>query len=203
VAIKAIGFDYGGVVKGVPGTVHTKAMCELLGVDIEDYRAAYFAHNKDVNRGDISWEQLWRLVLGELGKTEYLQRAIALDQARVADDKSKINTNVLDLADKLRAGGYKVGMLSNNTLEAGVAMRQMGIDKHFDVFHVSAETRLVKPEPEAFRYFAECLGVGMNEFVFIDDAQKSLSTAEECGFVPILYTDYESLIGSLSKVGVI
>ena len=35
-------------------------------------------------------------------------------------------------------------------LEMGKRIRELNIDKHFDVFHISAETKLVKPEIKAF-----------------------------------------------------
>lgn len=82
-------------------------------------------------------------------------------------------------------------------------MRRQGLEKHFDVFQISAETKLMKPQPEAFRHFAEALGVSVTELVFVDDAEKSLSTATECGFTSILFTGKEDLIGQLQSFGIL
>ena len=39
---KAIGFDYGGVIAGVPGKEFNKRVCEFLNVRLDQYREAYF-----------------------------------------------------------------------------------------------------------------------------------------------------------------
>lgn len=197
---KAIGFDYGGVVKGRPGSFFTVKICKMLGITKEQYQDAYFRHNKKVNRGEITWTELWTQVLTELGHPDKVEAVMALSNS-VFDQK--INNNVVSLVDRLRDKGYRVGLLSNNTTEAGQKMRELGIDKHFDVLHVSAETGLVKPEPDAFYHFAKALNVPIKELIFIDDAEKSLSTANQCGFIPILFESYDKLITQLDSLKVL
>lgn len=199
---KAIGFDWGGVIKGRLGSNFNKEVCEVIGVDIENFRQAYFTHNKDVNRGDIDWPELWRRVLGDLDKVEFVDQVLAINQERSTNLPEQINFKIIDLVDNLKKKGYRVGLLSNNTLKAGKDLRGLGIDKHFDVFHISAETRLVKPELEAFELFVSELGVQTNELIFIDDAEKSLSTSKECGFTPVLYTGYDNLLDQLKSLGI-
>lgn len=197
---RAIGFDYGGVIKGLPGSVFNRDVSALLGVTVDRYQKAYFAHNKKVNRGEVTWEELWSLVLDELGKADKLDALLALTKT-YADAQN--NQDVLDLVDDLRQKGYKTGLLSNNAHEAAAQMRQNGIDTHFDVFQVSAETGLVKPEPAAFESFASALGTRLSELIFIDDSSKSLSTATECGFTPILFTSYAHLHKALTDLGIL
>jgi hypothetical protein len=122
----------------------------------------------------------------------------------VADMRVAKQTNqeVLELIDRLRAKGYKTGLLSNNNQQAADKMRTDGLDKHFDVFIVSAEVGVMKPDPEIFNLFAERLGVKLPELVFIDDSKRSLSASEECGFAPVLFESYEQLVKELSKRGV-
>lgn len=123
-----------------------------------------------------------------------------LSQDFSADD---LNQNVLDLVDKLHNLGYRTGLLSNNSREKASMMRAEGLDSHFDVFHISAETGYVKPEPEAFSYLADELGVDLNELVFIDDSENSLSTAADCGYTPILFESYDQLARELTELGII
>lgn len=197
---KAVGFDWGGVLNGKPGKFFGQKVSELLGTTHEKYLEAYFHHNKKINRGEVTWEELWSLVLTELGQPEKVQEIMKISQEFNADS---LNQDVLGLVDKLRALGYKVGLLSNNTREKAVMMREKGLDKHFDVFHISAETALVKPEPEAFRHLADELDIEISELVFIDDSEKSLSTSRECGFTPILFESYEQLENELIKLGIL
>jgi putative hydrolase of the HAD superfamily len=197
---KAIGFDFGGVVRGVPGSVFVEKVCKEIGVTKEQYQEAYFRHNKKVNRGEVTWEELWKLVLTDLGCPDKVQAVMDISNASFND---KINTNILDLADDLRANGYRTGLLSNNTREAAQFMRDEGIDKHFDVMQISAETGLVKPESESFTHFAEELGVQPSEMIFIDDSEKSLSTSEEVGFAPLLFESYDQLVEQLKQLSIL
>ena len=77
-AIKAIGFDYGGVIKGNPGAIFGAGITNILGVTDEQFYQAYYRHNKAVNRGEISWPELWKLVLSELNKSDKFQEVMAL-----------------------------------------------------------------------------------------------------------------------------
>ena len=194
---KAIGFDWGGVLNGKPGTVFGQKVAELLGITYEQYLEAYFHHNKKINRGEITEQELWSLVLAELGHPDMVQEVMKISQEFNVDS---LNKDVLGLVDKLHATGYKLGLLSNNTHEKAALMREKGLEKHFDVFHVSAETGFVKPDPEAFQHFAKELGITLSELIFIDDAKKSLSTAQECGFTPILFESYDQLVTDLTRL---
>ena len=198
-AIKAIGFDYGGVIKGNPGAIFGAGITNILGVTDEQFYQAYYRHNKAVNRGEISWPELWKLVLSDLNKSDKFQEVMALHNQVY---NQSLNSNMLELVDTLRKSGYKVGLLSNNTLDEEAKMMSFHLEQHFDVLHVSASTGFVKPEPEAFNTFIKDLGVAMDELVFIDDSEKSLSTAKECGYTPILFKSYEQLIAALQQLGI-
>lgn len=196
---KAIGFDWGGVINGQPGFVFTRKFCELVGITESEYKAVYFRHNRSFNAGKpISEEELWRRVLTDLNKVDMLESVLHF--SKEYRSKKSINKPVLDLIDLLRKNGYKTGLLSNNTVEAANMMRDSGIDSHFDAFIVSAEVGMMKPDPEIFNLLCEKLEVEPAELVFIDDSKRSLSSSAECGFIPILFTDYETLVQDLSKL---
>lgn len=196
---RAIGFDYGGVIKGGPDPKFLREACELLGITPEQYVATYYKYNKSLNRGEITWSQLWQRFVTDLGQPDKLEQVKGLFAAAA---HKELNPRMLELVDKLRASGFKVGLLSNNPREASEEMHREGLDEHFDVVHISAETGYVKPEPEAFIHFAESLGVAVSELIMIDDSRKSLSTAGEVGFTPITFTGYEDLIRELQNLGV-
>lgn len=196
---RAIGFDWGGVLYGEPGQPLYMQIIDLLGISLDEYNTAYFRHNNKANSGEISYEELWTLVLQDLGQTDKLSEVLALNAASMAKVP---NAQMLALVKTLRANGYKVGMLSNNSVERGDMLRSEGLDKEFDVFHISAETGLAKPDPASFRLFADALGVALDELIFIDDTPQSLSTAPECGYAPILFKNYSELIENLAALGI-
>lgn len=198
--ILAVGFDWGGVLNGQPGYVFGQQIEKLLQISTERYQSAYFSHNKKANRGEITWDELWRLVLSDLGMLSKLPEVLVLNAK--SQEKSP-NHEVLTLVDTLRMNGYKTGLLSNNSIERAEILRSEGLDKHFDAFHISAETGYVKPEPKAFLHLADELDVLPHQLVFIDDTPRSLSTAKEIGYKPLLFTKYSVLLEDLSKLGVV
>ncbi len=199
---KAIGFDYGGVINGKPGTTFTHAICEIIGVNPEEYRSAYFAHNRGFNTGTLKSEKaLWSAVFTDLDRMQFIDEVMRLSAGLRTG--IAINERVLSLVDYLRASGYKVGLLSNNSLSAANDMRAEKLDTHFDVFIVSAEVGLMKPDKEIYTLFADKLGVSLGELIFIDDSTKSLSSAADCGYTPVVFTSYEQLVDQLKNLAIL
>ena len=117
--IKAVGFDFGGVI-----STHKSVMPEIAAitqVPLDDIKKVYFENNKLANLGSMSYEELWTIILEKFSKQEYLQEVI---KHLKNNAKADINEAVLDLVDELKAKGLKVGLLSNNTIENGNLMRE-------------------------------------------------------------------------------
>ena len=49
---KAIIFDYGGVIKGLPGPIWSEKVADLLGVSNDEFREIYYRHNHRFNIGN-------------------------------------------------------------------------------------------------------------------------------------------------------
>jgi HAD superfamily hydrolase (TIGR01549 family) len=197
---KAVGFDYGGVLVGPPGSGFGIEVSELLGIEKNRYDELYFSRYKDMNLGKVTWLDLWRDILDEIGQQDKYTKFLAIDERY--HHKRESNQDVIDVAKIIKDKGYKVGILSNNSKENAERMRRE-LGNVFEVIHVSAETGYVKPDPEAFKQFAVALGVNLLELVFIDDAENSLKTAKECGFKDILFTGYEQLVKDLKELEIL
>ncbi|OGN12511.1 MAG: hypothetical protein A3C71_01940 [Candidatus Yanofskybacteria bacterium RIFCSPHIGHO2_02_FULL_43_15c] len=196
---KAIGFDYGGVIAGIPGPEFEKMVISLLGVELRTFQDVYFEFNHLMNNNVLSPEDFWKKVTEELGVSDKHGDLMKFIKEL---PHHEINEQVLDLVDKLRASGYKTGLLSNNTMVAANRFREAGLVNHFDTVVVSAEIGYSKPHPKAFEIFIERLGVMAVELIFIDDTEKSLTVAKEIGFHPVLFTSYGSLLHTLESIGI-
>lgn len=196
--IKAIGFDYGGVIG-----IHQNVMpdiAKILDMPIDQIRTTYFEHNHLANVDSLPYEQVWEIVLGKLNRSEKHSDVIELFRARA---NVEINQDVMKIIDGLRAQGLKIGVLSNNTKENGDKLREMGLDKHFDVFLISAEIGYQKPDREAFEILFKELDVKPEEAVYIDDSAQSLKLAEDIGYHPILFKSAEQLRVELDSLGLL
>lgn len=200
-AIKAIGFDYWGVVYGVPGYLFMDAMAELLNVQIGELKKVYFIYNHLANVNNTTWEEVWRHVAEDLGRSE-----LSGDINTFITDWNndlKVNDNIIALIGILKSRGYKVGLLSNHAKGLREKLVQNKILDCFDVVGVSGEIGIQKPHPGIFYKFCDILSIQTNELVFIDDSHKSLEKAEEIGYVPILYRDYVSLCDRLIELDIL
>lgn len=202
--IKAIGFDFGGVVGGDPSLGHrfTEASADLLGFTVEAWREKYFSMNDLLNSGKVSSKsEFWLKFLTSFDQQSKLQAQLALDNS-LSDQYMVINTQIIELIDILRRSGYKVGLLSNASSQVKSKILNLNISSHFDLLLFSADLKLQKPDPRAFQALAEALNVDMAELVFIDDAEKSLSTAQQTGFTPILYSSFDQLVKDLLSLDI-
>jgi len=199
---KAIGFDYGGVVFGVPGADFMQAMAEFLNVTSEELRKIFFQHHQKVNIGpSMSWIELWQYITVLLGYPEKQQGT-----ALFIEDWEKqqvVNQDVVQLMDELRATGYKIGLLSNYASGLREKLAVQGITEYFDAIGISSEIGLMKPHPEVFHRFCALLEIQPQELVFIDDAQKSLEGADTIGYTPLLFRNSADLRQELLALGVL
>lgn len=199
ISFKAVGFDYSGVIAGMPGSEFNKKVIALLGVTQDTFHDVYFKFNHLINNNILSRKDFWKKITEELDVPEKYDNVIKFIEEL---PQHELNEQVLNLVDILKASGYKVGLLSNNDIAAANRFQETGLSKHFDAVVVSAEIGYSKPHPKAFEIFIERLGVTASELIYIDDTEKSLVNAKAIGFQPILFTDYESLVHNLKSLGI-
>lgn len=152
----------------------TQRMAKTIGVTVEEFREVYFSINHLINTGELEdWNKFDKIMLAKFGREG---RADALREFRkqIVDEWVEADQKMLELVKSLRKLGYKVGLLTNSSLESGKRLREIGLDNKFDVFMVSAEVGVQKPDPRVFESFARKLGVELSELVFVDDAERSL-----------------------------
>lgn len=196
---KAIGFDYSGVIADIPGSEFNKRVAELLSVDEKTFQDVYFEFNHLMNNKILSCQDFWKKVTEELGAHDKYENLIKFIKEL---PRHEINNQIIGLVDQLRVNGYKVGLLSNNDVTAANRFRETGLADHFDAVVVSAEIGYSKPHPKAFEIFIKQIGIMANELIYIDDTEKSLTTAKEVGYHPILFTNYDSLLYDLGVLGI-
>jgi putative hydrolase of the HAD superfamily len=193
---KAIGFDWSGVVF-FHSANYPQAIKAFFGIERTDFQPVYFQYNHLLNTGDHNVTDVWGKILAHFGKEAEAPAFVAYLEGL---PPGKIHTEMVDLAVQLKEKGYKIGLLSNNSLAGARVARAHGIDDIFGVTIFSAEVGCMKPQKAVYELFAERLGVNVTDLIFIDDSPKSLEGAENIGYLPILYQDLEKLKCRLSEV---
>lgn len=196
---KAIGFDHTGVIAGDSARKFHEKICNILQIERAKFIEAYLHHNLDFNSGKISKKEFWTEILAELHKSRFY-----FDVMEVVDAPRLLNNQIMELIYDLKKKGYKLGILSNDTKEGAVVIREdEGLDSLFDLILVSAETGLAKPTPEAFLDFVKKLEITPQELVYIDDAKANIAGAEALGIKAIYCEDVSRVRSQLEEIGVI
>ncbi len=200
---KAIVFDYGGVIELAPPESQGlfEGITALSGIPIHDFRTLYFERNHLNNIHDQSQKQTLLSVVSDLSKDEGVVTQVGhfIDSFEAG---KVINTELVDLIQKLRALGYPIALLSNYTSILRKKLNKHVLEDLFDHIIISSEVGLQKPNPEIFHHTFQALGVQPEEAIFIDDSLKSLSTAAEVGYHPIRFIDNQKLLQEFRKLGI-
>jgi len=196
--IKAIAFDYGGVLKIDPENSLGK-LIEYLGTTKEEWDKEWFKVNHLANTGQKTHEEIFLFTCSKFKDTEESRNHVT-EFLKAGKGKHEINNDLVEIIKALKSKGYKIALLSNYGLELRDKLKNDGIYDLFDTIVVSAEVGCQKPDQEIFEILFTNLGVKPEEVVFIDDAPKSLEKADVIGYFPLLYKDNESFKTELEKI---
>ena len=197
--IKAIAFDYGGVIETIEGGV-VQNVTKYLNIKEEDWRSVYSSLNYLCNTGQKSYEEVYELVAKKLGASDS-QIAGAIEIFKKNRDTIEINFKLVELIKKLKSS-YKIGLLSNNTIKLRQELTDLNLIDLFDVVVISSEEGYQKPQPEIFEILFKKLGVKSSEVIFVDDSRTSLVGAERIGYTPILFLSNDQLKAELKKFSI-
>lgn len=104
-----------------------------------------------------------------------------------------------ELVDRIWQNGYRLYLLSNVSLRFLKYYREVAMFRHFEGFLISAEEKLVKPDPAIFRRLCEKFGLLASECLFIDDIQENVNAAVRLGFHGYRFTGVKELEQFLTR----
>ena len=199
--IHAVLFDYGLVLSGPPDPAAREEMKQILGVDEERFRAIYWRHRDDYDRGTLNSVAYWERVAHDLHRpldAKKLSALIAADNAHWTQP----NQAMIDWAAALQSAGIKTGILSNigDAMEAGIVARFPWIA---DFTHRTFSHRLgiAKPDAAIYQHSAEGLGVPTGEILFVDDREENVAAARAAGMHAIQYIDHADFLQQMQAAG--
>ncbi|HUD11625.1 MAG TPA: HAD-IA family hydrolase [Candidatus Saccharimonadia bacterium] len=197
--VRAVGFDYTGVVATLPSGDFFDEMARVAGTSRAVVKEAYTRYRRDFQLGNLTERQLWSRVASNLSATDRFDQLWRRAISRLPSPDPEI----LALVDTLRSGGIKVGMLSNLAVPTpwSTDLYASGTAAHFDAVVLSGDIGYVKPEPEAFKVLAGALGVSPAELIFVDDRAEALAGIDRLEIRPVQYTGMTALKKSLQHFG--
>jgi len=201
-AIRAVIFDFGGVILAPLGKEHLHTWARRLGLSPAALaKALWGAAWRALEKGEIddaTYNRRLARVL-RLSDTEAVERFIT---AFYADER--LYPEMLDLIVRLRRDGrVKLALLTNAFAgHAEVMQRKWGLDPRqiFDVYVNSAEVGMAKPAAAIFELTLARLGVSPGEAIFIDDGAPNVAAAARLGLHTLHFDAPETLEWVVTEV---
>ena len=195
--IKAVLFDYGGVVKVEhPLTMDLTKICDKSDKEIEITREERMhKYGIPAEKGFITDEDYWKGVFQIFGgePPQSPKESVELAQKFYRDSYIFV-PEVINLAKELRGQGIITAILSNIfKFSADVTREKNGYDEFSPVI-LSYEVGMVKPEPEIYQLAIEKLNVKSEEIIFIDDKERNLIPARKLGMKTVLAKKPEQIV---------
>lgn len=195
--IKAIIFDWGGVLIDETLGEMDKYCADVLGVKVENYNIACQKGLDDFARGNIIEDEFWQVVCGELDIDIPNVKSLWDNAVKeVFNEKEEM----FELLERLKAQGYKIGFLSNTEMPAVRYWQKNDYEKYFDEAVFSCIEHIAKPDKEIYQLICERLGVLPEEAVFIDDKNEYIDGAVAIGMKGIVFENVEQLTVELNAL---
>lgn len=198
--IKAVVFDMDDVLCRYRIERRLALLSEWSGRRPEAILAAIWGSGfeDEAERGGISADEY----LKEFGqRMGYPLTAVQwIEARRVATEP---DLTVVSLARQLSAH-YRVGMFTNNPwlLKRHIGEVFPAVPQIFGELAIfSAELGLTKPDPEAFRRLASCLGVAPEEILFFDDYPSYVEGARTAGLSAHVVAETADVLSGLALHG--
>lgn len=141
-----------------------------------------------LDRGDVTEEEALLRVQGRL-PDERLKTMAAESLAHWHEYNISPKPGMRELVIALKERGCRIYLCSNASLRLRVFQDQIPGIEYFDGTLVSAEERVLKPEPEIFERLFERYSLRPEESFFIDDLEANIEGARRCGMDGYCFAD--------------
>jgi len=195
-SIKAVIFDWGGVLIENPTEGILRYCREALGIGAGCMMAAYRKLMPYFQEGKISEEEFWKGVRRRTGAKRQMPESLWL----AAFEKSYVEKkDVFAVAVELYERGYRTGILSNTEKPARPFMERESY-RIFDPIVLSWEAGSAKPQHRIFEVLVEALSLNPSEILLIDDVAANITVARDLGLQGLLFKDAETLKADLAAL---
>lgn len=200
-ALRAVIFDFGMVLTGIPDQQAHHAMVQLTGLTPERFEELYWADRHAYDEGKLTGITFWQ----KFGQDSGLNLSqVDLDQLNQLDVRMWTSQDPVMVAwhRQLKERGFKTAVLSN----MGDSVRE-NIDREFqwlrdfDVLVWSYELGIAKPDPAIYRHTLERLNVAPEEALFLDDKLVNVEAAQALGMNALVFTTPAKLVEQLRANG--
>jgi putative hydrolase of the HAD superfamily len=199
--LRAVVFDFGMVLTGLPDQQAHEEMVRITGLTPERFEELYWADRHAYDEGKLNGISFWQKFARDSGlplTPADLERLNAFDVRMWTSQDPRM----VVWQQQLKAAGLLTAILSNmgDTVLANLE-KEFDWLRGFDVLVWSFQLGIAKPDPAIYHYVLEKLGTRPEEIIFIDDKLVNIEAAEKLGIRGFEYTTLEKLRADLVAAG--
>ena len=200
--IKAIVFDYGGVISFPPSDTVMEEIAALAGIKPEIFKQLYSKHRKDYDRGKFPVSIFYKNILDESNikvDKEIINKMGRLDH----NSWKEINPETIKLMQDIKNAGFILGILSNMPFDFLEYL--CGVSSVYRLPHIaiySCEAGCIKPEEAIYRLLLSKIKCRAEELVFFDDVKENVDKALEIGIKARLWEDCQKAHKCLEELNI-
>lgn len=183
--IKAILFDFGGVIYQNPKKVIPKALSLIYNQPVETTNKEYKKYKEEYFTGKLKTDDLIKFLSSKF-KTKKSVDDIKKLWLKYYGEMAQANNEILKLIKRLR-GKYKIYLFSDTTEMSNKHNSQSGIYDYFDGLFFSYQTGFTKPDVKAYKNILRKTELKPDECLLIDDKEENLKAARKLGITTILF----------------
>jgi putative hydrolase of the HAD superfamily len=194
-AIRAVIFDFGGVICFPPSEAQWQEAASFCGADPVALEAAFWRDRDSYDAGEDP-RAYWNEIGGRLGRAFDGATIDGMIQREIAF-WSRFDDRVLAWIGDLRAAGFHTGILSNLPRPLGETLKSLpGFLDHFDEVTFSYELGVVKPHAAIYQSAVGGLGIEPCEALFLDDRPANVEGARATGLEAEIFTAWEDFLAN-------
>lgn len=196
-AIRAIFFDFGGVIMRTEYQSPRQRLAERFNMDYDEIDKAVFGSDsaRRASIGEITEEMHWT----EISK-RFKQPASEMQAFR----DSFFGGDVIDraLVETIRSwrGKYHIGLISNAWSGLRDFITKEKLIDIFDTVIISAEVGVTKPDVKIYHIALEQANVKADEAVFVDDMLVNIEACELLGMLGVEFRDPQDGLKQLNRI---
>ena len=201
--IKAVAFDYGGVIAFFQDEQAMKDMAGLAGIDVSLMHKIYWDNRAIYDQGLVDGAGFFKSILADIGlfaDADLLEKLIVRDM----ESWSHVNPESEELIRDLKASGIKLGILSN--IVPDFLDRVKGNLPVFDLMDAtvfSCEVGRTKPDKKIYQILLSRLDCQADELVFFDDLELNVNAASVLGIHAFLWKSPEEARKELENLEIV
>ena len=197
-AIRAVVFDIGGVLEITPRTGWDEKWEARLHLKPGELNERLMDVWKDGSSGKISEEEVEQSIGEIMGMDQGQVEAFMADLWE--EYVGELNVELAAYFASLRPR-YQTAILSNSFAGArGKEQERYHFAEMCDLIIYSHEEGIAKPERRIYELTCERLGVQPAEMIFLDDHERPVVAARECGIHAILFQNTAQAIADVQAV---